>query len=108
MNILLLLSALLSALTGVNAGSVRSPVAAEQVAQQARVASERDARRAQAALDFLTAAFTAASPGEALSTTVSVRDLLDRARAMLDAQALDPAAAQSMQRLLAGLYDALG
>lgn len=83
-------------------------VAAEQVAQQARVASERDARRAQAALDFLTAAFTAASPGEALSTTVSVRDLLDRARAMLDAQALDPAAAKSMQRLLAGLYDALG
>lgn len=35
MNVLLLLSALLSALTGVNAGSVRSPVAAEQVAQRA-------------------------------------------------------------------------
>ena len=35
MNLILLLSALLSALTGVNAGGVRSPVAAEQVAQRA-------------------------------------------------------------------------
>ena len=32
MNVLLLLSALLSALTGVNVGAVRVPVAAEQVA----------------------------------------------------------------------------
>lgn len=35
MNVLLLLSALLSAITGVNAGGVRAPVAAEQVAQRA-------------------------------------------------------------------------
>lgn len=34
MNILLLLSALMSALTGVNAGGSRMPVAAEQVAQR--------------------------------------------------------------------------
>lgn len=39
MNVLLLLSALLSALTGVNAGGVRSPVAAEQVAQRAASAA---------------------------------------------------------------------
>lgn len=34
MNVLLLLSALLSALTGVNAGGVRAPVAAAQLAQR--------------------------------------------------------------------------
>ena len=39
MNVLLLLSALLSALTGDNAGGVRSPVAAEQVAQRSVAAT---------------------------------------------------------------------
>ena len=81
---------------------------AEAVAQQARLASERDASRARAALGFLTDAFEAAAPENALSTTVSVRDLLDAARAKLDAQTLDAAVARSTQRLLGNLYDALG
>jgi serine/threonine-protein kinase len=81
---------------------------AEAVAQQARAASERDAARARAALGFLTDAFEAAAPENALSTTVSVRDLLDTARAKLDAQKLDPAVARSTQRLLGSLYNALG
>ncbi len=83
-------------------------VAAEQAAQQARVASERDATRAQAALGFLIDAFAAASPDQALSSTVSVRDLLDHARGKLEAQDLEPTVAKSMQRLLGRLYDALG
>ena len=83
-------------------------VLAEEVAQQAREASERDAQRAQAALGFLTEAFAAAAPDQALSATVSVRDLLDQARAKLDAQGLDASVARSMQRLLGGLYEALG
>lgn len=37
MNVLLLLSALLSAITGVNVGGARVPVAAEQVAQAGRI-----------------------------------------------------------------------
>jgi len=78
------------------------------VAQQARATSERDAQRARAALGFLTDAFSAAAPDNALSTSVSVRGLLDQARAQLDAQTLDPAIARSMQRLLGSLYDALG
>ncbi|WP_440223853.1 protein kinase domain-containing protein [Dokdonella sp. MW10] len=83
-------------------------VAAEQVAQQARAASERDAERAQAALGFLIDAFAAAAPDRALSSTVSVRDLLDHARGKLEAQALEPTVARSMQRLLGRLYDGLG
>lgn len=47
-NLLLLLSALLSALTGVG-GSVRQPQVAQAVAQQARVTAQATARRDVAA-----------------------------------------------------------
>ncbi|MBS0570030.1 MAG: serine/threonine protein kinase [Proteobacteria bacterium] len=82
-------------------------VAAEAVAMQARAAAERDAASARASLDFLTAAFAAAAPENALSRQVSVRSLLDAARAQLDVQK-DAVVAKTMQRLLAHLYADLG
>jgi serine/threonine-protein kinase len=81
--------------------------AAEATAQQALQASERDARRARASLDFLSDAIAAAAPDVAMSRQVSVRDLLDAARAKL-AQRTDPSLLQPMQRLLAQLYGDLG
>ena len=81
--------------------------AAEVSAQAALAASERDATRARASLDFLSDAISAAAPDVALSRQVSVRDLLDAARAKL-AQRTDPALVQPMQRLLAHLYGDLG
>jgi len=83
-------------------------VAAEVAMQQALARSERDAARARAALAFLTDAFSAAAPGNALSKTVSVRELLDKAKANLHAGTFDPAITSSMQRLLGRLYDSLG
>jgi serine/threonine protein kinase/tetratricopeptide (TPR) repeat protein len=83
-------------------------LAAEAVAQQARDASERDASSARAALDFLTDAFKAASPDNAMSRQISVRDLLDAARRTLDAQHADATVTRTMQRLLAHLYGSLG
>jgi len=81
---------------------------AEAGAQRALAASERDAATARASLEFLTAAFTAASPDQALSQQVSVRDLLDAARAQLDREGASTELRQSMQRLLSGLYNQLG
>jgi len=83
-------------------------LAAEAVAQIARAASERDAASARAALDFLTAAFRAAAPETALRRDVSVRSLLDAARASLATRKLDAPATQTMQRLLGRLYAELG
>ncbi|MBO9661689.1 serine/threonine-protein kinase [Dokdonella sp.] len=83
-------------------------LAAEAVAQQARDASQRDAASARAALAFLTDAFKAAAPENALSRQVSVRDLLDAARRALDAEQADAQVKQTMQRLLARLYGGLG
>ncbi|MEO5560397.1 MAG: serine/threonine-protein kinase, partial [Dokdonella sp.] len=83
-------------------------LAAEAVAQHARDASERDASSARAALGFLTDAFKAASPDNAMSRQVSVRDLLDAARRTLDAQHADASVTRTMQRLLAHLYGSLG
>jgi serine/threonine-protein kinase len=74
----------------------------------AEMAASRDAQGTRAALAFLTDAFEAAAPENALSKTVSVRDLLDHARARLAARALDPAIAKPLQRLLGGLYADLG
>jgi len=83
--------------------------AAQAEAQVALAASERDAATARASLEFLTAAFTAASPDQAMSRQVSVRDLLDAARAQLDSHSAGHAELrQAMQRLLASLYNALG
>ncbi|HEY6941083.1 serine/threonine-protein kinase [Dokdonella sp.] len=81
--------------------------AAEAAAQQALATAEREAGRARASLDFLSDAISAAAPDVAMSREVSVRDLLDAARAKL-AQRDDPALVRPMQRLLAHLYGDLG
>lgn len=84
-------------------------VLAESTTQQALAASERDAASARAALDFLTDAFSAASPDSAMSTQVRVRDLLDVARRKLEARnKTDASITQRMQRLLGSLYSQLG
>lgn len=75
---------------------------------EAERAASRDAGRAHAALAFLADAFEAAAPDNALTPTVSVRDLLDHARGRLAAGALDPGVAKPLQRLLGGLYADLG
>lgn len=82
-------------------------LAAEAEAQQALAASERDAARAREALTFLTDAFDAAAPENAMSREVSLRGLLDAARAQLAARS-DPSLVKAMQRLLAQLYGDLG
>jgi len=79
-----------------------------QHAIAAEIAASQDAQRARAALGFLTDAFQAAAPDNALAQTVSVRELLDKARERLAARALDSAVAQPLQRLLGGLYAELG
>ncbi|KAB2898348.1 MAG: serine/threonine protein kinase [Dokdonella sp.] len=80
---------------------------AQAVAQHAQAASERDARRARASLEFLRAAFAAVTPQVAMNRQVSIRDLLDAASHEL-AQRDDAVLVQSMQRLLASLYAELG
>lgn len=82
-------------------------LAAEAAAQQALAASERDAMRARASLEFLGDAFSAAAPDVAMSRQVGVRDLLEAARTNL-ARHADPSLVQPMQRLLARLYGELG
>jgi serine/threonine-protein kinase len=82
-------------------------LAAEAAAQQALAASERDALRARASLEFLGDAFSAAAPDVAMSRQVGVRDLLEAARSNL-ARHEDPLLVQPMQRLLARLYGELG
>ena len=74
----------------------------------AEVAAARDAQRARAALGFLTDAFEAAAPDHALSQTVSVRELLDKATATIDGAEYEPVVASSIQRMLGRLYDSLG
>jgi eukaryotic-like serine/threonine-protein kinase len=82
---------------------------AESATRQALLASERDAASARASLQFLTDAFSAASPDQAMSRQVSVPELLDAARARLGKlQDIDPVVSKQMQRLLAVLYLQLG
>ena len=75
--------------------------------QQARIA-ERESRSARASLAFLTDTLAAAMPEEALSHEVSVRQLLDKARAQLEKTALEQESRQSVQRMLGHLYQSLG
>ena len=82
-------------------------LAAEAAAQQALAASERDAMRARASLEFLGDAFSAAAPEVAMSRQVGVRDLIEAARTNL-ARHADPTLVQPMQRLIARLYGELG
>lgn len=84
-------------------------LAAEAQATAAQAAAERDAATAHAALDFLTDTFAAAMPDHAMSAQVSVRDLLDHARAELDRRdGVEPRLRQPFQRLLGHLYASLG
>ncbi|HSD15842.1 MAG TPA: protein kinase [Thermomonas sp.] len=75
--------------------------------EQARIA-QRESDSARATLGFLTDTLAAAAPGRAMSTEVSVRQLLDQARRQLDQRVLEPQARQSIQRMLGHLYNGLG
>ena len=80
---------------------------AREAREQARIA-QRESDSARATLGFLTDTLAAAAPGQAMSTEVSVRQLLDKARAQLDQRALAPQTRQSIQCLLGHLYAGLG
>jgi serine/threonine protein kinase len=84
-------------------------VLAETIAQQALQRAHQDAQRANASLEFITEAFSAAAPERAMSRQVSVRQLLDIARSKLDSKHMEnPELRQAMQRMLAALYEKLG
>ncbi len=74
----------------------------------AELAASHDAQRARAALTFLTDTFEAAAPANALSKTVSVRELVDKASARIQDTPRDRLVAASIQRMLGRLYDSLG
>jgi len=81
---------------------------AREAREQASIA-QRESAGARAALQFLTDTLAAAAPGQAMSTEVSVRQLLDKARAQLDERGTDdPQVKQAIQRLLGHLYYSLG
>ena len=80
---------------------------AREAREQARIA-ERESASARASLAFLTDTFAAAAPQQAMATEVSVRELLDTARAQLDRRTLQPQVRQSVQRMLGQLYHSLG
>lgn len=80
---------------------------AHEARAQARIA-ERESENARATLAFLADTLAAAAPEQAMSTEVSVRELLDQARAKLDQRALDPQVRQPVQRMLGRLYRSLG
>ena len=79
---------------------------ANEARTQARIA-QRESESALTTLAFLTDTLAAASPDQAMSTDVSVRQLLDQARAQLAQKRLDPQVKQSVQRLLGRLYMSL-
>ncbi len=95
-------AAILVSATGVSLWQAREARA------QARIAEQQSAN-ARAAMQFLTDTLAAAAPGQAMNTEVSVRLLLDKARAQLEeGSAVDPAVRQPVQRLLGHLYHSLG
>jgi serine/threonine-protein kinase len=82
---------------------------AETAATRALEAAERDNQAARASLEFLVRTLAAAAPEVAMSTQISVRDLLDQARTgVKDDAALPLDARQTVQRLLGNLYMSLG
>ena len=84
-------------------------LAAEKQTARALAVAERETQAARASLDFLSRTLAAASPDVAMSTQISVRDLLDQARAGIEADASLPTPARrSVQRLLGTLYMSLG
>lgn len=79
------------------------------IAEQQRNEAQRQSLAARTSLQFLTNTLAAAAPENALDTEVSVRQLLDHARATLDqSDAVDPQVKQPVQRLLGELYHSLG
>lgn len=79
------------------------------IAEQRRIEAERQSANAREVMAFLSDTLAAAAPENALSTEVSVRQLLEHARAKLDERgAVDPQVRQPVQRLLGHLYNALG
>ncbi len=102
---------LLSVLGGSGAAlwQAREARAHAAIAEQQRIEAERQSANAREAMAFLSDTLAAAAPENALSTEVSVRQLLDHARAKLDERgAVDPQVRQAVQRLLGHLYNALG
>jgi tetratricopeptide (TPR) repeat protein/predicted Ser/Thr protein kinase len=82
-------------------------LAAEARATAAQHAAERDAATARSALAFLTDSLNAAMPEQSMRAEVSVRDLLDHARAELEKRS-EPRLRQPVQRMLGHLYASLG
>ena len=80
---------------------------ANEARAQARIA-QRESESARASLQFLTDTLAAAAPEQAMSTEVSVRQLLDKARAQLNQHPLRPDAQRSLQRMLGTVYQSLG
>lgn len=80
---------------------------AHEARAQARIA-ERESENARATLTFLADTLAAAAPEQAMSTEVSVRQLLDQARAKLDQRTLEPQVRQPVQRMLGRLYRSIG
>ena len=81
---------------------------AREARAQARIA-ERESANARAALGFLSDTLAGTSPEQAMDTEVSVRRLLDHARAQLDKRgAVEPEVRQPVQRMLGHLYYSLG
>jgi serine/threonine-protein kinase len=74
---------------------------------QARIA-QGESESARASLQFLTDTLAAAAPEQAMTTEVSVRQLLDKARLQLGRHQLRPESQRSLQRLLGTLYQSLG
>lgn len=90
------------------AGTTVAVWQAREAREQARVA-ERESANARASLQFLTDTLSAAAPEQAMATEVSVRELLDHARAKLEQRGtVDPAIRQPLQRMLGRLYFSLG
>lgn len=80
---------------------------AREARMQARIA-QAESESARASLQFLIDTLAAAAPEQAMTTEVSVRQLLDQARTQLRQHRLQPAARHSLQRLLGTLYQSLG
>ncbi len=95
--------------TGVALWQASEARAQASIAERQRVEAEKQSANAREAMRFLTDTLAAAAPENALSTEVSVRQLLDQARAKLDARGtVDPQVRQPVQRLLGHLYHSLG
>ena len=74
--------------------------------QVKRVSRERD--RANRLTEFTTGIFKVADPGEARGNSITAREILDKAAAGIDAQALDPELRAAMMHTMGSVYLQLG